>query len=86
MKIVNLEENIHDHEAYLPEHPGCCCKCKFLMELYSHPWVDGKPTSHRLGYACGVRAMLKETPRDPNHITINNRHGLCELFTEKYGE
>jgi hypothetical protein len=54
----------------------CCCNCKNLLSLRSHPWVDGKPCSNKLGYVCLAFA-------DDDQVIISNEHGMCELWTQK---
>ena len=55
-------------------HFGCCCNCKSHHNLYSHPWVDEHPISHKAGSACVVIIDRKM------HILLSNEHGACELY------
>jgi hypothetical protein len=51
----------------------CCCNCVSHKGLHSHPWVDKKPMSHKIGWVCVTDGL------SPRIATISNRHGLCEL-------
>lgn len=52
----------------------CCCNCASHRSLWSHPWVDGKPVTHRTGWACVSSGL------STRKATLSNRHGLCELY------
>lgn len=54
----------------------CCCKCKFLIPDYSHPWVDGKPISHRKGWICVVELDRRGGMSGWKHHDLG-----CEMFT-----
>lgn len=62
----------------LSEYRECCCKCDFLYELCSHPFVDGKPITNHLGWVCIVMCVL-----DNGSAILSDGHGLCEMFTKK---
>ena len=49
----------------------CCCTCVWHRELHSHPWVDGKPISNKLGMICYAP--------DFEYAVMSTEHGLCEM-------
>lgn len=57
---------------------GCCCKCVHQLRVMSHPWYNGLPVSHQIGWACVLQkgeAMM-----------LNCEHGMCECFERKKGK
>jgi len=61
-----------------PKWNGCCCKCVHQIRVMSHPWYDGMPISHQIGWACVLQkgeAMM-----------LSCEHGMCECFERKRGK
>lgn len=48
----------------------CCCNCISLVRYYSHPWVDGMPFDHQIGWIC---------VNECTGAHVSKRHGLCEI-------
>lgn len=58
----------------------CCCSCRFLRPISSHPWnkkpLTKGPITNIIGYGCTVPDM-------PNVTFFDTGHGMCELYTSK---
>jgi len=61
-----------------PKWKQCCCACQYQLPLYSHPCVDGKSVTHKMGYICLY-------PEYDRKAILTNKHGLCECY-EKRGK
>lgn len=58
-----------------------CGTCKFLAELRSHPWVDGKPVSNVAGYVCVFSCVEF---KDGTVMKVKGPDGIqCEMWTPK---
>lgn len=64
----------HKRSAVLGAKGKCCCNCAMHLSLRSHPWVDGKSMSNRLGHVCSCFA-------DERVAVVSSGHGLCEMWT-----
>ena len=63
-------------------HDGsCCCNCLFRAMLMSHPWCNGMPVDHQIGWVCDIRAMLLGLGCEggDRQVTLSREHGFCEL-------
>jgi hypothetical protein len=57
-----------------------CTNCMYLAEMCSHPWVDKKPLSNKLGYACVFFYIIENGPIIPNW----DRDSIqCEMHTPR---
>ena len=76
-KAGKLQIGISRHHTVCWDfHPGeCCCVCKNHYALYSHPWVNGLPTNHLIGWLC--LAAVSDRGRC---AVLSGPHGYCEVF------
>ena len=60
---------------------GCCCNCKYQVDLHSHPWNKdfGKG---KIGEICGYACIVVPDNSWLNQATFSDRkHGYCEFHT-----
>ena len=58
----------------------CCCQCKWQVKINKHPW-NKKPLFK--GSIFDTIAFGCSTPELESIILFENRHGFCEVFTQK---
>ena len=64
------------HSVCWDYHPGeCCCVCERHAALYSHPWENGLPISHVVGWIC-----VGGVGRGDRSATMIGPHGYCCEF------
>ena len=58
-----------------PEHGGCCCKCRFRLRAFSHPYQS------LMGWACIAFVFAGNKGKGWDVAYIGDfEHGMCELF------
>jgi hypothetical protein len=76
--MITAIPEIPEDKCWKPEWKDkCCCNCVESIPLHSHPWVDGKPLSHKIGYVC----LLFYHMEGGSQAVISDGHGLCECHT-----
>jgi hypothetical protein len=77
-------------ECQINKHEGCCCICKFRVEISNHPWNEHEAiqgdTNTRAFWGCGVEfAEYIEGQRGayPVVMASDREHGMCEMFIVK---
>jgi len=71
-----------ENECNLNKFNGCCCECKFNIQLNKHPFnkeLGAGMMSEKMGYACiGFFSVGEQVA----HF-FEKEHGMCELFQIK---
>ena len=63
----------------------CCCKCKFQLELYKHPFNEKEIVKGSIMESTGffVCTVANEIDKDGKGVIFDNKHGQCELFAKR---
>lgn len=62
----------------------CCCNCKNQLELACHPSnhkIGKGSILDNIGYIC--LGLNKEDPTYQKAVFMDNKHGMCELYSKK---
>ncbi len=58
----------------------CCCNCALHKKLMSHPWHNGLPVTHQMGWVC---ILFLDMDAEAEEVQISGLHGACECWQEK---
>jgi len=63
---------------------GCCCNCKFQLNLMCHPLnhkIGKGSISDQFGYACIVE--YEDASNKGEALFYESKHGYCEYYTPR---